>query len=107
MSDEPNPTPGEDKKILLKILYVFIAFLPSLVGIASFQLKNQGQGLIQFLFFLNLICSIVASLGLAQGIKSDGLQFLLNLFLIPAFFVMNVLIVLFVGCSGMGGRIAP
>ena len=106
MSDtNPSPTPGEDKKILLKILFVFIAFLPSLAGVACLQLINQGHGL--FLFVLNLICSIVASLGLAQGIKSIGLQVFLNLFLIPAFFVMNVMIVVFVGCSGMGGRISP
>jgi len=107
MSENNSKPPTEDEIAFRKMFSLFAGFAPSMVAIACFHLKNPGQSLLPLLIILNLICSIVASIGLLRGMKNEGLQILFSFLLIPFFFVLNVLIAIFVGCSGMGGRIAP
>jgi len=101
-SNLPKPPPNEGDESVLKAIWLLAAFVPSVIGIACFQVKNPGRGLLPLLIALNLILSVAATVGLVRGMKSGGAQFIIGLFLIPFFFVLNVLIVLFVGCSGMG-----
>ena len=105
-SNLPKPPPNEGDESVLKVIWLLAAFVPSLIGIACLHIKNQGQVLLPLLVVLNLVLSVAASVGLVRGMKNGGAQFIIGFFLIPFFFVLNVLIVLFVGCSGMG-RIAP
>jgi hypothetical protein len=102
----PRPPPNKGDESVRKVIWLFAAFFPSAIGIASLHLKNPGQLLFPVLVTLNLIFSVAASVGLVRGMKNGGFQFIIGFFLIPFFFVINALIVLFIGCSGMG-RIAP
>ena len=109
MNEENNqlkPPPDEDTESVRKAIWLLAAFVPSVVGIACLQIKNPGQGMLPLMLVADLICSVAASVGLVRGMKNGGAQFIIGFFLIPFFFVLNGLIVLFVGCSGMG-RIAP
>jgi len=109
MNEEKNlsksPTHDGDESVL-KMIWLFAAFIPGAIGIACLHLKNPGRWLFPLLIALNLMFSVAASVGLVHGMKDGGVQFIIGLFLAPFFFVLNTLIVLFVGCSGMG-RIAP
>ena len=102
----PNPPPGTDAQIIRKILWLLAAFLPSIIAITCLPMKNLGPGMFWFLAITNLVCSTAASAGLMAGIKGDGARFFWVLLLIPFFFILNIVIVVFVGCSGMG-RISP
>ncbi len=97
----PQPPPNESEEALRRLMWLLAAFLPSVIGIACFHLKKPRQGLLPLLVGVNLALSVAASVGLVRGMKNVGAQFILGLFLIPCFFVLNTLIVLFVGCSGM------
>ncbi|MEI7533226.1 MAG: hypothetical protein WCK57_02575 [Verrucomicrobiae bacterium] len=107
MSDEPNQTSSPDgkDKPLTKIIWLFCGFVPSVIAIAG--LKIAGPGLIPFLLVLNLVSSMVSGLGLIRDIKNKYLAFFLGLFLVLFFLLVNAYIVVFLGCSGAGGRIAP
>ena len=100
------PPPNDGDRFVAKLLWLCAAFIPSVIGVACLQLKNPGQGLLPALLILNLVFCVTASIGLLQGMKSEASRFIFAVFLILCFFVLNTLIVLFIGCSGMG-RIAP
>jgi hypothetical protein len=102
MSDD-NPPPNSNAPT--GILWLFVAFIPSVVGIICFQTKS-GLGLLPILVIVNIGCSIFGAAGVVRGIKSEGTRIVLGVLLMPVFFVLNAFIVLAVGCSGMG-RIAP
>jgi len=109
MSEEqnlPQPLPNDGDGSTPKIVWLFAAFFPSVIGIASLYTKNPGQWLVAVLVVLNLVCSVAASAGLVRGMKKEGIQVIVGFFLFVFLFVLNALIVLFVGCSGKG-RIAP
>ena len=109
MSDEPNQPNqpnGEGRQFLL-LVWLLCAFVPSLVGILSLEIKNAPQGLGILLLILNAGCSLCSGIGLLSGIKDQVLRVIFGVLLGGFFFVLNVFIVIFVGCSGMGGRIAP
>jgi hypothetical protein len=109
MSDEkstPPPPPNDRDYTSFYVICLLVAFLPSLIGILCFNVKNPNEWSATVLVVLNLVCSVVAGVGLVRGIKDGGVKFTVGFFLIPFFFVLNAIIVIFVGCSG-GGRIAP
>jgi hypothetical protein len=97
-----NPNPKNDPG--LKFLWLFCAFIPSLAGIML--LSHPFPWAMQFAFFLNVVCSLAAGIGLLSGMEEKVSQIMLGIFLGGGFFFLNVVIVIFVGCSGMG-RIAP
>ena|SRR5579863_9073404 len=101
-SSLPQPPPSERDKSFRKVMWLLAAFVPSALGVACFHLKERGRELLPYVVVVNLVISVAASVGLVRGMKNAGAQFILGLFLIPFFFVLNVLIVFFVGCSGMG-----
>ena len=106
MTDEiiqPEP-PTSKNKSFPKIIWLLVAFIPGLVGVAC--LKINAPWLLYFLVTLDIACSVSASIGLVRGMKSREAQSALALLLTLFFLVANVFIVLFVGCSSMG-RIAP
>jgi len=109
MSDETNPPqkPDDENNSGLKFLWLFCAFVPSLVAISFMGMKNPPQWFGVFALFLDAACSLLAGVGLLSGMKDQVVRVILGVFLGGVFFVLNVIIVVFVGCSGMGGRIAP
>jgi hypothetical protein len=104
MSEEnqfSQPPPGDENKRFPKIIWLFVALCPSLLGFAFFRLRMAGQFALAILVIVDLICSVAAAAGLVRGIKSAAAQAFFRLFLGGFFFVLNGLMVLFVGCSGV------
>jgi hypothetical protein len=109
MSDEmlPPEKPNDETHFGSKMAWLVCAFIPCLVAILCFQIQNPPPSLFRFLLFLNSVCALCSGIGLLGGLKDKVVRVILGVFLGSVFFVLNVFIVLFVGCSGMGGRIAP
>jgi hypothetical protein len=100
MNEDPSkPPPVPGNKAAQKIMWVFVAFLPSLVGIILVSATNTQPGVLPFLVILDAVCSIAATTGLVQGIKGEGTKFLVAFLLVPSFFFINALIVVFIGCA--------
>ena len=110
MDKEPEQNqPEEPKKDAgdagMKILWFLFAFVPSIVSI-PFKGNNASGFPIQGLTALAIICCLFSGFGVSRGVKDMVSRAFLALFLAGLFFVLNVFIVILVGCSGMG-RIAP
>ena len=101
MSEDPsNPPPVPGGKATRKIMWVLVAFLPSLIGIIVVSAINApSPGALPFLIILDVVCSIAAAIGLVQGIESEATKFIVAFLLIPAFFLINAFIVVFIGCA--------
>ncbi len=102
----PEPPADEEAESVRMAIWLLAGFAPSVIGIACLQIKNPGQGMMPLLLVVDLICSVVASIGLVRRMENEGARFATGFFLVPFFFVFNAFIVAFVGCSGTG-RIAP
>jgi hypothetical protein len=101
---ETNPKPPvEDKVIIEKMASLVVVFVPSILAIFLISFKYAPSWILPVLAILNLLCSAVGSVGLVRGLKHDSMKFLLVCVLVPFFFLLNVLIVIFIGCSGQGG----
>jgi hypothetical protein len=110
MSDElnpaPLPNPGETNSSGMTILWLIVALVPSFVAIPLFNNPSPQIGGWLFLFLLTGGCCIFAAFGVLRRMKDPILRIVLALLVAGLFFVLNVFIVLLIGCSGMG-RIAP
>ena len=117
MNDEPIPVtpptePNGGTKPPSSVMWLFCAFVPSLVAIAcfkiiaSFKITVTGQQFLLAILVLNFFCSSKAGAKLARGVKSSEARLTLAILLTLFFFAANVVISIAVGCSGMG-RIAP
>jgi hypothetical protein len=107
MDDQPNQPeePGKEGRPFPKMVWLCLAFVPSVIAIACLKMNNSD--LLPIPIILNFICSIVSGFGLIRGIKNKFAAFFLGLFLVLFFLLANAFIVIFVGCSEPGGRIAP
>lgn len=109
MTEQINPPPqpdGTGGNPLPAILWLFVAFIPSLVSIHFLGARNPPQWLATALLILSATCCLCSGFGVLAGVKDVSLRIVLGLVVAIAFFVLNVIVVIFVGCSGMG-RIAP
>jgi hypothetical protein len=106
MSNDTNPGSG-NRAGALKVLWLFCAFIPSVVAISCLKIPNPGQDLLAVLLFVDLVGSFAGAAGLLSGsISNKGVQSVVICFLATFFFILNIVITVFVGCSGMG-RVAP
>jgi hypothetical protein len=101
-NDPPSPPANSEGDGGRKILWLPAAFVPSAFGIASIGNSGASHTLLIVFISLNVLCSVAASVGLGKGM-GVGTRFLLVFFFSPAFFVLNLIIVAFVGCSRSGG----
>jgi hypothetical protein len=100
MNEDPSaPPPVPGRTALHKILWLVVALLPSLIGIAVVSMTNTDNGALSFLIILNAACSIAGSVGLVRGMEMRWLQVLVAIVLVPALFTVNVIIVIFIGCA--------
>ena len=104
MSDESNSTrpdePAAKKNIIPKIVWLFIAFSPCAVAIICMKIVgNPSQWMLTSLFILNGVCSFASAGKLLDGMKSRQAQIAYRFTLGLFFFIMNIFIALFVGCS--------
>jgi len=115
MNDQPAPPPPENEppptgesapKPLPKILWLFEAFIPSVLALGIMQNRNVAPSLGVALLILTVVCSLVAAIGLVRGMRSKASQVILAIFLTAFFFMANVVVVVLIGCASMG-RISP
>ena len=71
------------------------------------MISTMGRGeangsLFKWLLALNAACSVSAGVGLLRGVKDLGPRIVFGIMLGVLFFCLNVVIVVFVGCSKMG-----
>jgi hypothetical protein len=102
----PQPPPNDEEETSRKIIWLFAAFLPSVIGFACLHIKKPIPSLFGLLVAIDVVCSVAAGKALVRGMKDEASRIFLGVFLSLFFIVLNALIVLFIGCSGMG-RIAP
>jgi hypothetical protein len=103
IEQNPKPPPGSDEVVFRKVISLFIAFVPSIVAVISFGFKNPAQWLLPTLIWTDVVCSVVAAVGLLSGMKDKAAQVGLSILLAIFFFGLNAIIALFIGCSGGGG----
>lgn len=114
MNDQPTPPPENEPlpsgeatpKPLPKIVWLFEAFIPSVLALGIMQNRNVPPSLGVALLILTVICSLVAAIGLVHDMKRKASQLILAIFLTGFFFIANMVIVALIGCSRMG-RISP
>jgi hypothetical protein len=98
---EPPPAPDKEKNPLVTILWLLLAFVPSMIA-APFVSGRNGSQFPMFLFFLAIACCAFSAFGVLRSVKDVVLRVFLGLGLAVVFFVLNAFIVILVGCSHMG-----
>jgi hypothetical protein len=93
---------NESSDIAWEIARFIAVLLPSGLGIA-FTMKDVTE---PWFIVLNLVCSLVASIGFTRGLKGQGRRVIARLALTFGFFVLNLTIMFFAACGSMG-RITP
>jgi membrane-associated HD superfamily phosphohydrolase len=105
--ENPNPPPPDkEDQAFRKLVNVVVALLPSAIGILCFQFKFASPNVLPVMVIVNAVLSAVGSAGLVRGMKNATSAVITGILLTGFFFGLNAIIVVFVGCSGMG-RIAP
>ena len=102
----PTQTEPPPKESGLKFLWLLAAFVPSVAGIVCLNMRPVPQHLLTFILLASFFSSFVCSFRLLSHMKDKTHQSLCAALLGVFFFGLNIVIALFVGCSGMG-RIAP
>jgi len=100
----PPPDSGDPNSSGMTVLWLLAAFAPSFVAIPLINNLASFGG--AWLFVLTGGCSLFAAFGVLRRMKAPVLRIVLGLLLAGLFFILNVFIVILIGCSGMG-RIAP
>ena len=102
MEVEPSqPTePHKKGNPISKIIWLFAAFIPAAVAMGCMMMKvDFGNGVLILLFILNAACSHIAAAKLLDGLKNKQMQIGLRTLLGFAFFLLNVVIAVYAGCS--------
>jgi len=105
MTDQPEKN-QEPSGAGAKFLWVICGLIPSVVAVASFQIKlvNDSENLLFWLAVTDAVFSVVASFGLAYGMKNKLAYVLAGMGLSFLFFVINVVVGLFLGCALAAGH---
>ena len=104
MSEEPNPNQNPEPDKLeaagVTMLWLMLGFVPSLVGILTInQLPTiPRSGLLAIL----VVCCLASAFGILRRTKDVIVRIFTSMFLAAALAVLNIIIVVFVGCSQMG-----
>lgn len=106
MNDEvppENPPPaGPDSESIMKIVWLLVAFVPSLAMLLLGQAPKLAPIAVPIIIALYFICCFAAGLGLVKGMKSVWAKFFVGFLLIGFFLAANLVIVVWVSCSQMG-----
>lgn len=102
----PQPE-GERGNPVATLFWLIVAFIPGLVSLLLFETKNPSRWSLQALLFLAAACCLCSGFGVVARVKDVAVRILLGLILAAVFFALNVFVVIFVGCSGLRGSIAP
>lgn len=108
--DGELPAPREPKSPGATVLWLFVAFVPSLIGLPMVKPMVNGKlptSLLVPLSLLAVACSLVSAFGLLRKVEPEGKRNLFAVFLAIGLFVLNILIVVFIGCSSALGNLGP
>ncbi|HWD93215.1 MAG TPA: hypothetical protein VG938_12800 [Verrucomicrobiae bacterium] len=108
MNEEPNPTPNPKRvnSAGVAVIWLVFAFVPSLVAAPFINGRYAAHFSGPAFLFFAAACCLCSGFGVLRGVKNQAVRVVLGLFLVGVFFILNVFIVILVGCSGTG-RIAP
>jgi hypothetical protein len=99
-TSEPSP-PGDASHAGVIVLWLVFAFVPSFVAIPFVSGRSAPEFAGPGLLFLAAACCLCSGFGVLSGVKSQVVRIILGLFLSGIFFVLNVFIVVLVGCAKM------
>jgi len=100
-SESETPESPEGKRHpLRKVVWLFVALMPSAVALYS-KTDSDLAGLLRRLIIINAAFSLVAAVGLVWGIMEPVGGFFLAFFLCCFFFILNVTVVVAVACAPM------
>src|SRR5947209_438121 len=85
-----------------QLLWLVVAFIPSAVGIPCLSIRNPTPVLPAILVLIGLGCCVGSAIGLFRGVRNPAVRSLLSVAYVLTFLVINVSIVIFAGCSGIG-----
>ena len=101
MSEETNQTPEPNKadRAGQTVFWLLFAFVPGLVSIPLMRARSDVS--MSLFMVLAGACSLCSGFGVFRRVESQLTRILLGLFLAGFFFVVNVFIVILVGCSNI------
>jgi hypothetical protein len=97
MNEFPNTSGGKNSGH--PILWLLLAFAPSVVGIICIKAKLFLPLSSPVLLVLDVACSVLSATVLARRAKSQGLRVVLTVLMFGFFFLFNIILTLFVGCT--------
>jgi len=102
MNEEPNPNPEPNKleSAGVTMLWLILGFVPSMVGILV--IDKASQTVLVALMCLAGVCCFASAFGILRRIKDLVARICLSIFLAGALAFLDLIIVVFVGCSRMG-----
>jgi hypothetical protein len=83
------------------VLWLFLALTPSVAGIICLKTGLFPASVLPALVVLDVACCAFAAAALTNGIKDDGVRIVLAVLTFGFFFLFNIFIALYVGCTPM------
>ena len=102
--DESPGPPRKPGNWSMAALWLVVAFVPSVLALALWN--NSSPGIGPIVLVPGIGCCLVSGFGITSGMKDSVVRMFAGLLLAGVFFLLNVIIVVLIGCSGMG-RVAP
>src|SRR5262245_12167618 len=100
MSEESSTEPNKPNSPGAKVLWLLLAFVPSLL--AFFMMDNNSSADIgSIILIVGIICCLFSGFGISGVLQNTAARIVLGLVLSAGFFVMNVIVVVLIGCSRM------
>ena len=98
----PPPMPGEtNNRAATVLVWLIVAFVSGAIFIALLGAKNAPVWAGVGVLFLAAGCCLCSAFGMLGGVKDQIARIVLGLFLAGVLFAVNVVVVVFVGCSKM------
>lgn len=102
--NETNPPPipdGTNNRAGDVFMWLIVAFVPSAIAIPLLGVRNMPEWAGTGLLFFAGACCLCSAFGMLGGVKDQTSRIILGIFLAGALFAVNVVVVVFVGCSRM------
>jgi len=109
MSEESSPDPKKTSNAGLAVVWLIVAFVPSLIALPMAKPMVNGNPPIPLglLLVMGAGCCFGSAFGILRKVERPEQRIFLAAFLGIGFFVLNVIIVVFIGCSSMLGGLGP
>lgn len=99
--NELPPIPPTYSTPFPPFVWLIVAFVPGAVGLVTLLFNIDSPVFAFFLLIVAVVCCLSSGIGLLYKVKDRVTRIVLGVFLGGFFFVLNAIIVIFVGCSQM------